>query len=89
MSTFHFISLVVFITFATGFMVAAIIWGINHVFSLDIHRVEIILVSFFNRIFNNRIIKGYKKILDQNYKSDSQKEDLENRELYTYYHGKN
>lgn len=89
MNTFHFISLVVFITFATGFTVAAIIWGINHVFTLDVHRVEINSVNFFNRIFNNRIIKAYKKILDQYYKSDSQKKDLENRELYTYYHGKN
>jgi len=89
MNTLYFISLVASITFATGFMVATIIWGINRAFSPGMHNGEATSESFLNLIFSNRIIKEYKRMLGQYNNSNSKKKDLENQELYTYYHGKN
>lgn len=81
MSIINFVLFVTSLSFAIGLGVATIIWGINKIFSPrhdpNVHESKL-----------HQIVSEYRKLQRQAEGNEAQ-EDLTNKELYAYHHGKN
>lgn len=82
MSTFSFVLLVASLTFAVGLGVAAIIWGINRIFSPD----QGSIFPFKNDL--KQVITAYKKLKKLAEPNDPSQDYSDNKELYNYHYGK-
>jgi hypothetical protein len=84
MSAINFVLFVTLLTFAIGLGVATIIWGINRILSPKDHASQHHLGSELHQILSE-----YRKIQRQANERTPAQEDLGNKELYAYHHGKN
>jgi hypothetical protein len=87
MSAFSFVALVIVLAFATGFVVAAIIWLISWAIS---PKKEKSSISGFMKVYNSY----YKPHLNEARIPVTDKylrvnEETKNKEIYKFYHGKN
>ncbi|MBW8330849.1 MAG: hypothetical protein K0M40_02430 [Prolixibacteraceae bacterium] len=105
MNASYFVLVAAVLTFATGFFVATIIWGIKmllapkeeRVSSKSVHLLHIFSPHCFGASHNdNYSVDAVNKELFRYYhgNSDSKSESVSNesvinKELYNYYHGKN
>lgn len=86
MNTTYFVLLSVFLTFITGFFVAAIIWGISWFLSpKDEHLFSEWLSGLFSSVSEKAMSTSP---LGQGNDSDLKDSEF-NQELYNYHHGKN
>lgn len=85
MSVVNFVLFVTLLTFIIGLSVAAIIWGINRMFSPADHPDQ---DHHENKL--HQIISEYRKMQRQAEGNNvSVEDDFTNKELYAYHHGKN
>ena len=91
MNAIYFVSVVAILAFATGLFVATIIWGINWVLKPKSNTISMSLENLVHLILNPKLFNEYQKTRrasEPNYQNMT-KEDLTNKEIYTFYHGKN
>jgi hypothetical protein len=84
MNVAYFILIVILISFATGFFVAAIIWMIKWSILAGENKelLQTNVFQHFSKLFQNKYQKNEHPPLSTN-------NDSLNMELYQYYHGKN
>lgn len=83
MSIFSFVLLVASLTFAIGLGVAAIIWGMNRIFS---PKDETGIPSYKENL--KQIITAYKKLKKLAEPNYPPQDCRDNKELYNYHYGK-
>jgi uncharacterized membrane protein YgaE (UPF0421/DUF939 family) len=84
MNVTNFVLFITLLTFVIGLGVATVIWGINWLFSPKDHTRQ-----HHQEKELHQILTEYRKMQKQSNESTLAQEDLANKELYAYHHGKN
>ncbi len=89
MNATYFVLIAALLTFATGFFVASIIWGIKWVLLSRDERSESRKSIHLLHIFSNPWLKKEFVQLSSGSLNVNYDESVNNKELYQYYHGEN
>ena len=84
MNVINFVILIVTLTFTIGLSVAAIIWGINWIFS---PKDQAGIFSYKKKVA--QMIEAYRKLSKAYEPNNPSQEYPDNMELYNYHYGKN
>jgi len=89
MNASYFVLVAAFLTFVTGFFVAAIIWGIKLLLAPKSERVSSNSVHLLHILSKHDSNSEFAPKTSGNKSGQMNTDSVNNMELYRYYHGKN